>query len=313
MPVTIKVNGTVNSLVHKMSNGISIATIPDVCKTPSPGGPVPIPYPNIAQSITLSNGTTTVKGDKMIAANKGSKFALSNGDQAGTVGGVKSNVFMKEATWILYSFDVKLQGKGACRLTDKMFHNKENTVNLAGVFQGPVHVTAAIGQEIADEICTSICEARKRANKPKGSKYKLPNKKHRTLQSYVASRHSSGFPRFEPNRCDLLVETTWRMPSKIGGAFSSILSKARKMSNGRLAPTNFFRGLSAGRGAPGTTFRPDFTVMNNASRAARWNNAKAFVDVKFEGDTLTDNQQKAKKLAGKSKFKVIEEKDCACS
>ena len=36
MPVTIKINGTANSLVHKGSNGISTATIPDVCKTPSP-------------------------------------------------------------------------------------------------------------------------------------------------------------------------------------------------------------------------------------------------------------------------------------
>ena len=49
----VKVNGTANSLVHKGSNGISTATIPDVCKTPSPGGPVPIPYPNISQSATL--------------------------------------------------------------------------------------------------------------------------------------------------------------------------------------------------------------------------------------------------------------------
>ena len=90
MPVTIRVNGTVGSLVHKMSSGITTATIPDVCKTPSPGGPVPVPYPNIAQSITLTNGTTTVKGDKVMAANKGSKFALSNGDNAGVAGGVKS-------------------------------------------------------------------------------------------------------------------------------------------------------------------------------------------------------------------------------
>jgi hypothetical protein len=123
-----------------MSSGISTATIPDVCKTPSPGGPVPIPYPNIAQSITLSNGTTTVKGDKAMAANKGSKFAMSNGDQAGTVGGVKSNVFMKEATWILYSFDVKMDGKNACRFTDKMFHNAENCANLAGVVNPPIAV-----------------------------------------------------------------------------------------------------------------------------------------------------------------------------
>ena len=29
-------------IVHKGSNGISIV-FPDVCKTPTPGGPVPIP------------------------------------------------------------------------------------------------------------------------------------------------------------------------------------------------------------------------------------------------------------------------------
>lgn len=152
MPVTIKINGTCLSLVHKMSNGISTATIPDVCKTPSPGGPVPIPYPNIAQSITLSEGTTTVKGDKVMAGNKGSKFAISNGDNAGTLGGVKSNLFMKEATWILYSFDVKMDGKNACRLTDKMFHNAENAANMTGVINPPIAVAdfEAIVQECVD-------------------------------------------------------------------------------------------------------------------------------------------------------------------
>lgn len=140
MPVTIQVNGTVNTLVHKMSNGISTATIPDVCKTPSPAGPVPVPYPNIAQSITLSSGTTNVKGDKMMAAVKGSKFSLSNGDNAGVAGGLKSSTFMKEATWILYSFDVKLQKKNAGRLTDKMFHNAENAANLSGAMNPPITV-----------------------------------------------------------------------------------------------------------------------------------------------------------------------------
>ena len=135
MPSSIKVNGTANSVVHKGSTGFSKATLPDVCKTPTPGGPVPMPYPNIAQSATLSDGSTTVKADKMMIAVKGSKFALSNGDEPGTVGGVKSSTFIKEATWILYSFDVKVDGKNACRLSDKMFHNKENTVNATGVDQ----------------------------------------------------------------------------------------------------------------------------------------------------------------------------------
>ncbi|WP_377155212.1 DUF4150 domain-containing protein [Roseateles sp. UC29_93] len=156
MSITIQVNGTVNTLVHKFSSGISVATIPDVCKTPSPGGPVPIPYPNIAQSITLSDGTTSVRGDKTMAAVKGSKFALSNGDNAGVAGGVKSSTFMKEATWILYSFDVKLNKKNAARLTDKMFHNHENAANLAGVVQALGGVTDADLQKLAEDCNDAI-------------------------------------------------------------------------------------------------------------------------------------------------------------
>ena len=144
MPVTVKVNGTANSLVHKGSNHLSMATIPDVCKTPSPAGPVPIPYPNISQSATLDKGTTTVKADGgMMIAVKGSEFSLSNGDNAGVAGGVKSSTFMKESTWILYSFDVKMDGKNACRLSDKKFQNHENTVDLGGAI-GPLKPVAPI-------------------------------------------------------------------------------------------------------------------------------------------------------------------------
>jgi hypothetical protein len=173
MSVTIKVNGTTTSLAHKFSSGITTATIPDVCKTPSPGGPVPVPYPNIANSITLSDGTTTVKGDKAMAANKGSKFSLSNGDNAGVAGGVKSSTFMKEATWILYSFDVKMDGKNVCRLTDKMFHNSENAANLGGEIQIPVLAgeTAADLQEIAEKCNDAVNESQgyTKANPPKGT------------------------------------------------------------------------------------------------------------------------------------------------
>src|SRR3990170_1765136 len=115
MPCTVFAN--CRGIAHKGSGGLS-TVFPDVCKTPSPGGPVPIPYPNISQSITLAKGTTTVKADGgMMIANKGSEFSLSNGDNPGVAGGVKSSTFMKESTWITYSFDVKMEGKGAARLT----------------------------------------------------------------------------------------------------------------------------------------------------------------------------------------------------
>ena len=146
MSVTVLVNPGSNGLTlcHKGSNGISQATLPDVCKTPTPGGPVPMPYPNIAFSSDLAKGTTTVHADGgNMCANYGSEFSKSTGDEPGTIGGVKSGTFIKEATWISFSFDVKLEGKGACRLSDKMFHNHENTVNAAGLIQQQLGVSDA--------------------------------------------------------------------------------------------------------------------------------------------------------------------------
>jgi hypothetical protein len=140
MAVTIKVNGAHLSLVHKGSNGFVKNTLPDVCKTPSPGGPVPIPYPVIVSfAMNLRNGTKTVKADggNMIAI-KGSEFSRCIGDEPGTLGGVKSQTNMKEAKWILYSFDVKMDRKNACRLTDKMTMNHGNTVSLGGELQAAV-------------------------------------------------------------------------------------------------------------------------------------------------------------------------------
>jgi len=164
MPVTINVNGL--TLCHKASNGISMATVPDVCKTPSPGGPVPIPYPNIAKSADLADGTTTITADGgNMCANYGSQFSMSTGDEAGTIGGVKSGVIKKEAVWITYSVDVKFEGKGACRLTDKMFQNATNTVDASGELQLAL---AQFNKLICPIIC-SVAERIKKGEKlPKG-------------------------------------------------------------------------------------------------------------------------------------------------
>ena len=132
MGVTINVNRL--SLCHRDSGGISSATLPDVCKTPPV--PTPIPYPNVAFSKDLSNGTRTVFADGGNSiAHRSSEFSVSTGDEPGTAGGVKSGTFTKEATWISFSPNVKFEGQSVCRLTDKMFHNHQNTVNLAGLVQ----------------------------------------------------------------------------------------------------------------------------------------------------------------------------------
>ena len=130
MGLTVKVNGSDNGLVHKGSNHLAKNTAPDVCKTPSPGGPVPVPYPVImSKSSDLANGTTTVTADggQMIAV-KDCEYSTCNGDEAGTAGGVVSSTNMKEAKFILFSFDVKMDGKNACRNSDMMTMNHQNTV-----------------------------------------------------------------------------------------------------------------------------------------------------------------------------------------
>jgi hypothetical protein len=164
MPVTININNL--TLCHKGSDGISMATIPDVCKTPSPpGSPVPIPYPNIAMSSDLMKGTTTVKADGgNMCANHGSEFFKSTGDEPGVAGGVASSTVMKEATWITFSFDVKLEGKAACRLTDKMFHNHQNTVNLGGELQPPLPANDLESKLLQCDEAKAVYDKAKQAN-----------------------------------------------------------------------------------------------------------------------------------------------------
>ena len=66
--------------------GRSQVSFPDVCKTPSPGGPIPIPYPNIGKSSDTASGSKKVKTDGKMPMTKGSKFKTSTGDESGTSG-----------------------------------------------------------------------------------------------------------------------------------------------------------------------------------------------------------------------------------
>jgi hypothetical protein len=279
MSVSIRVNGTVSSLVHKMSSGITTATIPDVCKTPSPGGPVPVPYPNIAQSITLTNGTTTVKGDKAMAANKGSKFALSNGDNAGVAGGVKSSTFMKEATWILYSFDVKMDGKNAARFMDKMFHNSENAANLAGILQSVVKDLGLDADEeaMANKLCEEFCKdlAKGHVKGPRGGWTRDPS--------------SSG-------------NWSYALESRLSNPLSSAARAIQKL--GGLITHQFARSYGL--------LIPD-VVLSVASDAAGVPIVKRCFDFKFPGDRWRKTQKlRQQKLANGKKPVKINAKNCDC-
>jgi uncharacterized Zn-binding protein involved in type VI secretion len=129
-----------NSILHKGHGQTQIATAPDVCKTPSPGGPVPIPYPNMSADSNLTDGAASVKIEGNPVANTGSKLSRSNGDEAGTAGGVVSSKNMGAFGWSAGSIDVQAEGKGVVRMLDAILTNG-NTYNDAGVTLGTKYVS----------------------------------------------------------------------------------------------------------------------------------------------------------------------------
>lgn len=125
------------SVVTKDSNGTSVA-FPDVCKTPSPAGPIPIPYPNIAKSSDTAKGSKTVTVEGNPPCLKDSHFSTSTGDEGGTAGGgVVSGKTQGKAEFVNYAFDVKIEGKNVARAMDLMLHNDKNTPP-SPVLQPPV-------------------------------------------------------------------------------------------------------------------------------------------------------------------------------
>ena len=134
MGVTVGANSL--SVVHKGSSGVTVA-FPDVCKTPTPAGPIPIPYPNIAMSSDADKQAKKVKADGEKVCTKDSNFKMSTGDEAGSAGGVASSKTKGKAEFILYSFDVKIEGKNVPRAFDLMLHNDKNTPPFP-VLQPPI-------------------------------------------------------------------------------------------------------------------------------------------------------------------------------
>ena len=112
-------------IAHKGSGGLS-TVFPDVCKTPVGSSVVPIPYPNIGKASDTTKGPKSVKTDAKMPMVKGARYSKSTGDEAGSVGGVVSGTNKSECEFMLYSFDVKFEGKNVCRMGDPLFHNKKN-------------------------------------------------------------------------------------------------------------------------------------------------------------------------------------------
>lgn len=120
------------------AKGIAFA-FPDVCLTPAPPAPpVPTPYPNVAQlsqAAPVSDaGGRALKvgpaGDYVLLL--GSEVAQSSGDEAGSVGGVKSGMIKGKCTVVQASRSVLYgpQGKGLVRFADRTEQNSGNAQGM---------------------------------------------------------------------------------------------------------------------------------------------------------------------------------------
>ena len=111
--------------------------VPDVCKTPSFGGPVPIPYPNIGMVNQATKTTTKVKFKGKQVCTKKSEMSRSQGDEAGVAGGVVSGGNMGKIAYKKCSSKVKAQGQKVAYLTSMTGHNGSNANHPAGAQIAP--------------------------------------------------------------------------------------------------------------------------------------------------------------------------------
>ena len=112
------------------SDGQSYA-FPDVCNTPTPSGPVPIPYPNTAMLEMASPETLceTVLICGFMGATVQTQVTASSGDEEGTLGGVTSGTVMGSCQFKQGSQSVTLAGQAATYLGSMIGHNNASNPN----------------------------------------------------------------------------------------------------------------------------------------------------------------------------------------
>ncbi|MBO7385910.1 MAG: DUF4150 domain-containing protein [Clostridia bacterium] len=115
-----------------LQGGMCTSTPPDVCKTPSPSGTIPVPYVNIFQcNMVLPNTACSkvfIAGSPALHVK--SQTAISNGDEAGNAGGVVSSKFIGKGEFVKGSLKVTLEGKAAVSQGAQTNHNDGNTMGM---------------------------------------------------------------------------------------------------------------------------------------------------------------------------------------
>jgi hypothetical protein len=99
---------------------------PDVCLTPSPAGPVPVPYPNVAMGPMAVPNVPNILFMGTPAHNLGTTIPMTNGDNAGLATGVASGTVMGPSRHLTGAFSILIKGMPASRMTSMSLQNNTN-------------------------------------------------------------------------------------------------------------------------------------------------------------------------------------------
>ncbi len=122
--------------------GMNLA-FPDVCKTPiPPAGPIPLPYPNIAQNMLTNPATASFRVLVQCGMSQTimSMPMMSNGDEPGVAGGVVSNMFIGPAKFSLGSVRLLTGGMPQVRMTSTTMQNGMAPNAVAGLQSVPSQI-----------------------------------------------------------------------------------------------------------------------------------------------------------------------------
>lgn len=118
---------------------------PDVCKTPSPAGPIPVPYANVAVLPQANPASCSLKFKilNQPVLTKASVIMMTSGDEPGAAGGVMSSMIKGPGKAKKFSMKVKAEGKNVIYHTCVIGHNG-NSPNAIGIHSVPSQMKVTV-------------------------------------------------------------------------------------------------------------------------------------------------------------------------
>ena len=117
-------------MVCVFGGGMSMG-MPDVCKTPPFA--IPAPFPNLGNNAMVVPGYFTIMINGMPELNLASQYPVTNGDEAGAMGGVASQIIAGMGRPMLGSMSYFCGGMPAWRLTAPTIQNLSNAPGVTMV------------------------------------------------------------------------------------------------------------------------------------------------------------------------------------